>query len=430
MIARRARLALCLSAFAWLACDDAVDPSKISAPRFAASDDSRHTVVVNPNADGNGVVATIQEGVDMVGDGGVVKVVPGTYNERIVIAKGLILEPIGGGEGSVVIEYVRDGPAPNGLEAVITVATPQPVTIRDVTVEFQHLRGLNVLFTAADLTIENVSFQGRWPSAPPIINNGVSVATNAAQSGGRVRLAVRDSRFAVDGNAISLGGDVDALIERNEFRHAASNAGCVFVSPTGQGVTVPAGARTNVDILHNAFDDCGANVPSKLAAAVSVFGSLGATTTGTVNIVGNSIRTNPRTSASCNTAGISYEFYSGVIERNSLVDVVHDCATATTRSLPGGIFIGSRAAIRAANVSVRFNDIAGNAHAGLRIGSNQTTTFDATCNWWGDASGPSGVGPGTGDAIVVEAGAAPPIFTPFATGPIAATSQLNCAGGM
>jgi hypothetical protein len=75
---------------------------------------------------------------------------------------------------------------------------------------------------------------------------------------------------------------------------------------------------------------------------------------------------------------------------------------------------------------VRFNDISGNAYAGLRIGPNQTTVIDATRNWWGSASGPSGIGPGSGDAVVVESGGTPPGFVPFATAPIAASDATSC----
>jgi len=60
------------------------------------------------------------------------------------------------------------------------------------------------------------------------------------------------------------------------------------------------------------------------------------------------------------------------------------------------------------------------------VGSNMTTPVDASCNWWGAASGPSGAGTGTGDAIVVELGAATPRFVPFATAPIAASPATGC----
>jgi hypothetical protein len=77
---------------------------------------------------------------------------------------------------------------------------------------------------------------------------------------------------------------------------------------------------------------------------------------------------------------------------------------------------------------VRFNDIEGNAHAGLRVGPNITTSLDARCNWWGSASGPSGAGPGTGDAVVLEPGAATPDLTPWASAPIAETDRDHMHG--
>jgi parallel beta-helix repeat protein len=72
-------------------------------------------------------------------------------------------------------------------------------------------------------------------------------------------------------------------------------------------------------------------------------------------------------------------------------------------------------------IVVRFNDLERNALAGLRVGPTITTPIDASCNWWGSASGPtSSAWPsGTGDAVVVEAGGATPMFTPFARSPIA-----------
>jgi hypothetical protein len=81
--------------------------------------------------------------------------------------------------------------------------------------------------------------------------------------------------------------------------------------------------------------------------------------------------------------------------------------------------------MRPASVTARFNDISGNAFAGLRIGSNQIA-IDASCNWWGSASGPSGIGPGSGDAIVVEAGGTAPGFMSFAAAPIAGKDAASC----
>ena len=52
--------------------------------------------------------------------------------------------------------------------------------------------------------------------------------------------------------------------------------------------------------------------------------------------------------------------------------------------------------------TVRFNDLQGNAQAGLRIAPNQTIQIDGSCNYWGSEAGPSGAGPGDGSAVVVD----------------------------
>ena len=75
---------------------------------------------------------------------------------------------------------------------------------------------------------------------------------------------------------------------------------------------------------------------------------------------------------------------------------------------------------------MRLNDITGNAHAGLRVAPNQTIPVDASCNYWGSQWGPSGIGGGDGDAILVEPGAATPVFMPFATRPIAGRRVRGC----
>ena len=59
-----------------------------------------------------------------------------------------------------------------------------------------------------------------------------------------------------------------------------------------------------------------------------------------------------------------------------------------------GIYI--YAGTNVSTVTVNYNNIIGNAYG---VYNDGTGILDATNNWWGDASGPSGVGPGTGDAV-------------------------------
>jgi hypothetical protein len=411
-----------LCTLTFVACGDPPrDPSGL-APSFAMGGVGRPSVLVNPTVHGNGTAATIQEGIDMVGAGGRVMVKPGTYAEALVINKGLTLEGIDAETGPVII-------APPGAPTVaVQVSTPAPVTIRTLTVEYGGLNGIRG-DGVVDLTVEHATVTALNP--PLGANLLVSVFNNPPTTG-RARLVVRDS-YLDGGTAfansptpafaqtfgIGTRGVVDALIERNTVRRAGG--ACINIQSELTG-------DLTADILNNDLDEC---YPSGRAGALTVGprGTLtaplvGFTATGTVNIVGNTIR---NTLGSClTTAGINVEAFTGRIEHNRVLDVVQSCATATTRVLPAGIWVGSFRGATPASVMVRFNDIEGNAQAGLRVAPNMTTSLDARCNYWGSASGPSGVGPGTGDAIVVEAGAATPVFTPFATAPIARTGATGC----
>ncbi len=183
--------------------------------------------------------------------------------------------------------------------------------------------------------------------------------------------------------------------------------------------------ETNADVVGNDLDEC---YPTGRAGAILVGpgGPVGATTaTGTVNVVGNTIRNS--TGSCILSSGINYEYSTGRIEHNRILRAVQLCAIAVARVIPAGIWVGSLRGLPGITPSVRFKDIVGNAQAGLRIGPNVTATLDASCNWYGSTDGPSGVGPGTGDALLVQAGAATPLFVPFATAPIAETRATTCS---
>jgi len=361
-------------------------------------------------------------------------VLPGTYAEAIVIGKGLTLESVGGESGPVVVE------PPGAPTTAVAITTPAPVVIRGLTV---HATGVNGIrgTGVVDVTVERVSVTAVSP--PLVVDRLISVANDANATGARARLTVRESFMdgtiacatwpaACTFNAaaafpqifgIIVGGDVDALLERNVIRRAGG--ACIFVT-----IRNDLGGETNADILDNDLDECH---PLGRASAIFVApggginpsATLPLRVTGTVNTVGNTIA---NSSGSClTTTAISYVVLGGRIERNRIAGVVQACAFPTARARPAAIWLGSQLPFYPPVVAqVRFNDIAGNAQAGLRVGSNMTTPVDASCNWWGAASGPSGAGTGTGDAILVELGGATPGFVPFATAPIAASPATGC----
>jgi hypothetical protein len=382
-----------------------------------------HVVLVHPLARGGWTAPTIQEGIEMVAPGGRVFVLPGTYPERLTVSKGVTVQGIGGPARPVIVA------PPDSTPSVIEVATSEPVVLRGLTVHVPGSAGIRGI-GAVDLTVE-------WTKVlavnPPIDADTLITVANNLADGRRARLVVRHN--FIDGAApnpplsqnfaVRPEGDVDALIERNVIRR--TGGACIFVVTRSD-----LGGELNADILDNDLDECH---PAGRVAAIIV-GPFGAnlpsptrpvTATGTVNIIGNKIA---NSSGACLTSAIDYEVYTGRIERNRIESVVKPCAAPTGRNLPAAIWIGRLTPAHPfppVTPTVRFNDIVGNAHAGLGIAPNQTTPIDASCNYWGSESGPSGLGGGTGDAIVVQPGGAAPEFMPFATKPIAGRKAKGCS---
>ena len=401
-----------------------------SQPGILASLEGREAIVVNPAANGNGVATTIQEGIDRAARGGEVLVVPGIYNEALKITKGLTLRAIGYGLDPVVI-------APLGApDIAIQVATPEPVVIEDVTLLFGGTNGIRG-DGLVNVTVRRVTANAINPTIAQA--RAIAFFNDASKSGGRTSVLVREN--VLDGGVsfksaptpafaqtfgISLQGDIDGRVERNTIRRTGGASIVVNTRPD-------LGGETNVDIVDNDLDE---SYPLQRAGILLVQPTGGAagtlTATGVVNIVGNTIRNS--LASPLPTTAISQMYAPGRIERNRIIGVVQEGAVGIATRNPAAIWIGnlSRALITPSiSPIIRFNDIEQNAQAGLRIGPNITSTLDATCNWWGAPSGPSGpFWNGSGNAVVTEGATPAPIIIPFATAPIAGSSATTCDGGL
>lgn len=425
MVVRRSGVWVMAAALAAGCGPDNTGPEARLAPTFANTTD-RQTIVVNPNAHGNGVAATIQEGIDRVATGGKVLVKPGVYAEALVIDKGLTLERIGDGSGEVVI-------APPGTPLIaVQIATQEPVFVRDVTLRSSASNGFRG-DGVVDLTVERVTIV--TTGQPLGVGSAITVINDASTSGGRARLVARQN--SIDGGVtlansptppfpqyfgIRPVGDVDAVVEANTIRH--TGGACIHIATRAD-----LGGQTNAEVVGNNLDEC---YPLGRAGSILVGTAFGGvipppivtTATGTINVVGNTIR---NTLGSCLVnSGINFEQLSGRIEHNRVLGAVAACATTSARVQPAGIWVGSRRGLPAVTLVVRFNDISGNMQAGLRLAPNMTTAIDARCNWWGASDGPSGSGSGSGDALVLDGSAVTPMFAPFATAPIAGTGATTC----
>jgi hypothetical protein len=385
-------------------------------------------VLYSPRIGGGGTAtaATIQEAIDQVARGGTVTLLPGTYAEAVTIKKGLTLQATGERSGAVIL-------APGGSAAsVVEIETTEPVTLRGLTVHVSGVSGIRGT-GAVNLTVEQSVVLAVNP--PMDRSHLVQVVNNSTPAGSRARAVLRQSvldgavaklppRVARPQNiAVQLVGDLDGVLERNTIRRTGGI--CIVVGPRTDLT-----GTTNVDIVNNDIDECH---PVDRVAAIKV----GApsvltlspekpiTATGTVNIIGNTLR---NSSEDCLTSAIAFDTFSGRIERNRIVNFIQPCAMPTTRNLPGAIWLGLRGNFRLPPVApaVRFNDLAGNAHAGLRLAPNFAVRVDASCNFWGSERGPSGAGPGDGDILLVGQAATAPVFLPFATAPIARSKNGGC----
>src|SRR6266566_79586 len=247
---RRAWFAVGFGILTLAACGEPADPAHIGAPSFAAGGVGRPAVLVNPNANDNGTAKTIQEGIDMVAQGGEVLVLPGTYNESVVIDKGLTLEAIGGESGPVIVA------PPPGTSGASQVTTTDPVVIRRLSVHAGTAQGIHGI-GAVHLTVEQVAVTAVNP--PLGVGVLIRLLNDPNPSGERARLVVRES--FVDGTitsqpapfpqvfGIQVRGDANALLEGNVIRRAGG--ACIFVT-----VRDDLGGVQNVDIVGNDLDEC------------------------------------------------------------------------------------------------------------------------------------------------------------------------------
>ncbi len=324
--------------------------------------------------------STIQPGVDAAQSGDTVWVAAGTYADTVTVVKGVTLS---GSPGATVSP-------PQGVFDAITVSTTERVLIRGLTIdtESEGITASNVF----DLRVENSTF----------LNASVAIRAqnDSTVTGARARLEVCCSTFD-GGTPVTMTSSIFANRDVDSF--IGVSGGITVRRTTFSCIQIQSG-RANAIVSNSDLDECG------------VWGGIRGIfldKDSYLEITNNTIR---NSTGSDSNFGIYFggpqqpDSATGFITANSIVDYVQPSATNASAA---AVYLDNNAM-----PVVQFNDIAGNAFAGLR--ATTTVVIDATCNWWGAPDGPSGNGSGSGDAVI-----GPVTFVPFATAPVKDTQICN-----
>jgi hypothetical protein len=220
-----------------------------------------------------------------------------------------------------------------------------------------------------------------------------------------VTATINIRNFVLDGNGYNVYGGMrfypthSGTIENCVFQHLRE---LTFVNYTGFGI-VDYGSFT---IQNNVFTDIGrvgiwVGGPGNIVAN-NVYTGKGAGDWldygievgmgGVATITGNTITNclGVASSDGSTSAAILVTTYYG---SGTTATITGNTLTGNT----GGIAVGYDSS-DTSTVVAHNNNIYGNTDFGIDTTST-TVTVDATNNWWGDASGPGGVGPGSGDGV-------------------------------
>ncbi len=335
--------------------------------------------------------ATIQEALDGAGPGDTVLVSPGTYTENLVwpATQGIVLLSVGGPSITII-----DGTSSGSVISMLTVLDSSTVIEGFTVRQGESERGGGIYCVGAS----------------PTIRGNVIEDCFATLYGGGIYCQV--SSAVIDDNTIQGDSTGTPLMSTSGIRQLTMGGGiCILSSGSGGPVTI-----SNNVITGNYCSYYGAGIASSGNAQVignqimdnqsdwfgGGFYHLNAT--GTV-LSGNLITGN----SSNWGGGIMLQggllTISGCEISNNDNDGIHIYygtlvadSSDITGNLTDGIGSGPGKDPASVSVGVHYCNITDNGGFGMR-NAHAGSTFNATLNWWGDPSGPGGVGPGTGDEV-------------------------------
>lgn len=340
------------------------------------------------------VYSTIQAAVDAASPGATINVDAGTYPELVTVYKNLTIQ---GAEAG--IDARSNTRLAGTSESIVTGAG----TGSNETSAFY--------ITANDVTIDGFTVQGN--TSDGMYGAGIVMAPNIAGT----HILNNIVQNNVSGLFLSNDSTTDAaVIQHNVFRNN-NNAG----DNGGRGIytdeTIFGNILTNVTIDSNAFwGNRGSSGTTGLEAAIAIESGVPGLQSN-IRVTNNAMDYNGKgvlffytddILISGNVITNSQDKYSGTlrfeggdtnvtIANNTIYDNPGPAVAVDNKGVPG-----DNSGFVVNNNNFYNNNIGWSSGANTSVVVNDSAydgAFDARNNWWGDASGPSGDGAGSGDAI-------------------------------
>ena len=293
---------------------------------------------------------TIQEGITAVDPDGTVNVAAGTYVENVLIDKSLTLKAAGspaiidGGGTGIAVKITASNVTLSGFiiqNAVYGIDFDS--SVQGCTVEGNMVRNISNdgirIFGAGSNNITGNEIVN-------IADLGIYLTTGASN-------IITNNHIHDTNYAIELWGNTE-LAKGNKFENNT-------IENNNLGIVLFGGSESQVigNLIQNQIIYHGIHLQS-------TYGN---------TIKGNTIKSNAK-------QGIRFvSAYNNTIVNN------------TIESNEIGLYLKGNSY----GNDIHYNSIMGNSQYG--IDNHAVATVNATYNWWGDCSGPSGVGSGSGDAV-------------------------------
>ncbi len=328
-----------------------------------------------------GTYATIQLAIDAANPGDTISVADGTYDEDLTVNTADLTLKSQSGKANTTIQLQGNKKPYIDIQAGAD----------DFTLGGAAGEGFTILSNTGGAVI---GFNIQLTNAP----SGVTISHNTIDTTGDATMGI----------SIGAAGATGLTITGNNFIAEAGDGSIwgpevVNIDVSDNTFTGPGGMVSGYAIQ---FSGVTATSPSIIDGNTITgygFGILISNGEGTSNlqITNNSVSESKK--------GISfYEYVQQGHTAGNMTGVTVACNTMKKNTV--GLYISAGAHVKADTFVIEYNNFVGNTLYGLQ--NNNALVVTAEYNWWGDASGPSGVGSGSGDAVTTNVDYEPWSFTP------------------